>query len=168
MARVLVGGVMVTQRLTGGDYEQDVRLLMFERSEWDADEGLFVARLQLQVEAVDPIEACTQVVHLGTLEHEAAPVVPIGIERVAVGDTLEVGMDMHGLAGAITATSDDTGTATVTVASDGGDGGRQGATVHGRAGDGGRQGARHRGRADRRDAIGRAARAASSGAAIGT
>ena len=104
---------------------------MFERSEWDAEEGLFVARLQLQVEAVDPIEACTQVVRLGTLEHEAAPVVPIGIERVAVGDTLEVEVQGRARAGR----------------RDHGDQ-RRHRNRHrdgrGLGGDGGRQGARHR------------------------
>ena len=113
-ARVLVGGSLTTQRLTGGDYVQDIRLLMFERAEWDAESGLAVARLQLSVEAVDLIEPATQVVRVGTLEHDAVPVVPIRGRRVAIGATVEV--RDHGLEGAITATSDDTGIATVSVA----------------------------------------------------
>ena len=113
-ARVLAGGSLTTQRLTGGDYAQDIRLLMFERAEWDAESGLAVARLQLSVEAVDLIEPATRVVRVGTLEHDAAPVVPIRGRRVAISATVEV--RDHGLAGAITATSDDTGIATVSVA----------------------------------------------------
>ena len=122
-ARVLVGGSMVTQRLTGGDYSQDIRLLMFERAEWDAEAGLAIARLQIMVEAVDLIEPATQVVQVGTLEHDAHPVVPIRGRRVAIGATVEV--RDHGLLGAITATSDDTGIATVSVAGSSGDGGRR-------------------------------------------
>lgn len=115
-ARVFEGGVMVTQRLSGGDYEQDVRLIMFDRAEWDAEAGLGIARLQVGIEAADPIEPATQVVSPGVVEHAADPIVPVGTVRVAVGDTLEVGEIGHGLEGAVTATSDDTGIATVAVA----------------------------------------------------
>ena len=75
------------------------------------------------VEAVDLIEPATQVVQVGTLEHDAHPVVPIRGRRVAIGATVEV--RDHGLLGAITATSDDTGIATVSVAGQAGDGGRR-------------------------------------------
>ena len=115
-ARVMDGGVMVTQRLSGGDYAQDIRLIMFDRAEWDAESGLGVARLQIGIEAADPIEPATQVVSPGVVEHAADPIVPVGTVRVAVGDTLEVGEIGHGLEGAVTATSDDTGIATVAVA----------------------------------------------------
>ena len=114
-ARVLEGGNMVTRRLSGGTYQQDIRPLMFERAEWDAESGLAVARLQVSVEAADPIEPATQKVGLGTLEHDAEYAIPVGTVRVTVGDTLEVGETGHDLEGNVTATSDDTGIASVAV-----------------------------------------------------
>ena len=115
-ARVLEAGAMVTRRLTGGQYAQDVRLLMFERAEWDAALGLGVAKLQAAVEAVDPIAPATQRVKRDAAEPTATLVVPVGSVKVETGDDLAVGEEVHGLADAITATSDDTGIATVTVA----------------------------------------------------
>ena len=151
MRACMVGGVMVTRRLSGGDYAQDIRLIMFDRAEWDAESGLGVARLQIGIEAADPIEPATQVVSPGVVEHAADPIVPVGTVRVAVGDTLEVGEIGHGLEGAVTATSDDTGSCDGVVGIRlGGDGG-------------GRNGGDCR-RGDRGDGIERAAAVACPGA----
>ena len=50
---------------------------MFDRAEWDAESGLGVARLQIGIEAADPIEPATQVVSPGVVEHAADPIVPV-------------------------------------------------------------------------------------------
>ena len=72
-ARVLRGGVMVTERLSGGQYELGrLDLLMFDRAEWDAEAGLAEARLQFSVETVDPIEPATQAVQVTAGEKDAA------------------------------------------------------------------------------------------------
>ena len=70
--RVLEAGVMVTQRLTGGDYQQDIRPLQLDRAEWDAEAGVAVARLQVSVEAMDPIEPATQSVQPTAVEKDVA------------------------------------------------------------------------------------------------
>lgn len=114
-ARVLENSNMVTRRLTGGTYAQHVRLVMFERAEWDDTQGLGVALLRLAIEAVDPIAPATQRVSLGGLEHDAHLVVPVGTVKVEEGDDLTVGEETHGLAGTITATSDDLDVAWVAV-----------------------------------------------------
>ena len=70
-ARVLRGGAMVTERLSGGRYELGrLDLLMFDRAEWDAEAGLAVARLQFSVETVDPIEPATQAVQPTAVEKD--------------------------------------------------------------------------------------------------
>ena len=108
-------GTMATERLPGGTYEQDVRLMMFERAEWDSELGLAVARVMAGVEAVDPITVATLRGQFSTVEKTAQMVVPIGMVRVRVGRTYAIIPARHGMAAPLTVASDDDSVATATA-----------------------------------------------------
>ena len=63
-ARVSVGGVVVTQRLSGGTYTQQVRLLNRAPARWDGDHGLLRSTLQATVQSVSQLRPATQSVRV--------------------------------------------------------------------------------------------------------
>ena len=70
-ARVVSGTSVVTERRTGGQYQQPVDLLNRYPAVWDAEAGLARARVQVQVRAVSQLQPATMRVSGVPLEHDA-------------------------------------------------------------------------------------------------
>ena len=65
-------GVYVSERITGGEYEQDVKLLNRTPAEWDAEAGLLRAQCQCTVQSVTQLAPADQSVGAVTLQHTAS------------------------------------------------------------------------------------------------
>ena len=70
-ALVLVGGVYVTQRLTGAEYEQLMTLLNRTPAEWDAEQGLMMGMMQCTVQSVTQLRAADESTGAVALQHNA-------------------------------------------------------------------------------------------------